>query len=241
MAAASKEMPMTHGILPAAGLASRMRVLPKFLLPHSADYETLIEKHIRQMSKVCEKIWIPTRPEQVPLLSSLGISSEKVAILPMITNSMTETVLRTSEIAGGGAGQKFLLTMPDTFFAGEQPFDFLFSAENKMNLACWEIRPDQIGKLGQVDLCELPLGEVLDARDKDPDCTYRHAWGAMSFERSALEFFRAEMPHPGYALPLMIGARVPIVAKVMEGTYYDCGTPMEYIRMLRAEIGEPLT
>jgi len=50
-------------ILPAAGLATRMHGIPKFLLPSSEEYDSLIGLHIDNLIKHCERIWIPTRPE----------------------------------------------------------------------------------------------------------------------------------------------------------------------------------
>ena len=91
---------MTDAILPAAGSASRMRGLPKFLLPCDAEYTTLIERHISELLKVCETVWIPTRPEQTILLETLGLSSDRVVIVPMTTSSMTQTVLRLCAISG---------------------------------------------------------------------------------------------------------------------------------------------
>ena len=39
-------------ILPAAGFALRMKGIPKFLLPSSVDYESLLETHISNLKKI---------------------------------------------------------------------------------------------------------------------------------------------------------------------------------------------
>lgn len=206
-----------------------MRGLPKFLLPCDNEYNTLIERHIMSMLDVCETVWIPTRPEQTILLESLGLSSDRVVIVPMTTGTMTQTVLRLCAISGA---ERFIMVMPDTYFFGEQPYDFLAKGDSALDLACWKIRPEQSGKLGQVLLGEVPEGEVLDSRDKDPECSYEHSWGAMAFDRSALAYAEPDMPHTGYVIPRLIESRIPIRARVFSGEYFDCGTPREYLKML---------
>jgi hypothetical protein len=67
--------------------------LPKFLLPCDDEYTTLIEKHVSNLLDVCETVWIPTRPEQTILLETLGISSDRVVVLPMTTATITHTGL----------------------------------------------------------------------------------------------------------------------------------------------------
>ena len=220
---------MTDGILPAAGLASRMRGLPKFLLPCDENYTTLIERHVAEMLRVCETVWIPTRPEQTILLESLGLSSDRVVIVPMTTLTMTHTILRLCAISGA---ERFMMVMPDTYFYGEQPYEYLSSSKAEMDLACWGIRQEQLGKLGQVLIKDLPEGEVLESRDKDPDCQWGHSWGAMAFNRGALSAAKPEMPHTGYMIPKLLQSGIRVKAKVLQGTYFDCGTPREYIQML---------
>lgn len=215
------------GILPAAGLATRMRGIPKFLLPCDDKYVSLVEVHIARLLEVCETVWIPTRPESVPLLASLGVAQERVAILPMTTATMTETVLRVLNLS---SAQVFQLVMPDTFFSGELPYGRLKRAPVCADVACWSIRDDQRGKLGQVRISED--GMALEMRDKDPDCPFPHAWGALSFSRELAQFMRPSDPHVGYALAGAVRSGLPVTAFVLDGRYYDCGTPREYLEML---------
>jgi NDP-sugar pyrophosphorylase family protein len=220
-------------ILPTAGKASRMRGLPKFLLPAGAEHLTLLELHVNSLLKYCDTVWIPTRPEQVLLLDTLGFASDRVVILPMTTETMTETILRVTQIS---SSKRFIMCMPDTFFSGQKPYEFLSQSESEMALACWNIREDQMGKLGQVLIEQKLDGRVLDAQDKSSECTYPHSWGAMAFDRSALNFATPEMPHIGYVLPKMIEVEREIFASVMDGEYFDCGTPEEYLRMLTRSV-----
>jgi len=216
-------------ILPTAGKATRMRGLPKFLLPAGPEYLTLIERHITELLEHCETVWIPTRPEQTILLESLRLSSDRVVVVPMTTSTMTETVLRISAIS---AAEKFLMVMPDTYFAGEKPYSYLAASTYEMSLATWKIRTDQLGKLGQVKLAETPEGLVTHSEDKNALCTYPHSWGAMAFSKRVLSYGNAEMPHTGYLLPGLLEAGIEIHAREMNGSYFDCGTPAEYVEML---------
>jgi UTP-glucose-1-phosphate uridylyltransferase len=55
----------------------------------------------------------------------------------------------------------------------------------------------------------------------------------MAFNRGALSSATPDMPHTGYMIPELLGAGVKIRAKVMDGNYFDCGTPREYLNMLQ--------
>ncbi len=216
-------------ILPTAGKATRMRGLPKFLLPAGPDFLTLRERHITELLEYCETVWIPTRPEQTILLDTLRLSSDRVVVVPMSTSTMTETVLRIGAIS---AADRFLMVMPDTYFAGEKPYDYLANSQYPISLATWRIRTDQLGKLGQVKLSETPEGLITHSEDKNPLCEYPHAWGAMSFTKQTLSFGKPDMPHTGYLLPELLDAGIEIHAREMDGAYFDCGTPAEYLEML---------
>jgi CTP:molybdopterin cytidylyltransferase MocA len=215
------------GIVPAAGLATRMRGIPKFLLPCDRSYTTLLENHLRELLEVCDTIWIPTRPEMVLLLDSLGIAKERVVVLPIVTNNMTETVKRVLSIA---SADYFQLIMPDTFFLGETPYKKLAAQPKIADLACWTIRQEQKGKLGQV-LADKD-GIVIDMKDKDPGCEYPISWGSLTFSRRLEPYMKDSDPHIGYAVKHALEDGGTITAQTIEGQYFDCGTPDEYLSML---------
>jgi hypothetical protein len=215
-------------IIPAAGLASRMRGIPKFLLPCDTSYTTLIEMHIENLLPICETIWIPTRPDLVVLLDSLGLAKDRVIILPMSTENMTQTVNRVLKVSSAA---HFQLIMPDTYFHGDKPYQMLNSSPPVADLACWEIRSDQIGKLGQVDISTD--GNVDDMQDKNPNCNYSHSWGALVFARKLMNFAKDSDPHIGYAMKAALTSGEIMSANIINGKYFDCGTPNEYLSMLR--------
>ena len=217
-------------IIPAAGLASRMRGIPKFLLPCDTSYTTLIEMHIENLLPICETIWIPTRPDLVVLLDSLGLAKDRVIILPMSTENMTQTVNRVLNVA---SATHFQLIMPDTYFQGDLPYSAMMSRPNTAHLACWTIQTQQKGKLGQVDLVN---SEVKSIEDKNPNCLYDLSWGALTFSRKLMHFASPADPHIGYAVKKAIQSGESITGTKIQGKYYDCGTPDEYLLMLKENL-----
>ena len=133
--------------MPAAGLAKRMRGIPKFLLPANIDYLSLLEIHIDNIKDSFNDIYLATRPEIVPLIKSLDHNFKNMNILEMDTSTMSETILETLEVS---KEDFHLLVMPDTFFLGEKPYLELDQTPEVCELACWKIRDEQRGKLGEV-------------------------------------------------------------------------------------------
>ena len=220
-----------NGILPAAGQASRMRGIPKFLLPCDDKYTTLLEYHCEMMLKKCELVWIPTRAEFVHLIESLKLPTDRVVVIPMNTSSMTETVMR---ILGIAKANQFALTMPDTFFDDGQPLDYLNTKTELVDLGLVKIRDQQRGKLGQCDFDET--GRVTKIVDKDSSCKIPFAWGALTFSRNLEKFMSPEQPHIGYSVSKAIDNGYEVNSKIIPGNYYDCGTPSEYLSLLSTVI-----
>lgn len=217
-------------ILPAAGHATRMRGLPKFLLPCGNLDESLLEHHLRMSLEVSDLVWIATRPNYAPLLSALGILSDRVMVSALDTSTMSETVRSITDVVDS---QRFTVIMPDTFFGGDAPNLRLAESKASLDLALWEVREEQRGKLG---LVELSIdNKVIGHRDKDPDCNLPLAWGAMSFSKELASEIDAGDPHVGYLIESALSANVDINATIVTGSYYDCGTPQEYRDLLSSE------
>jgi CTP:molybdopterin cytidylyltransferase MocA len=134
-------MSTISAILPAAGSALRMRGLPKFMLPCSQDYETLIERHVRNLLPLVDTIWIPTRPEFAHLIVKLGFGS-KVIVHAIETETMSETILEVTRFA---KADRFILCMPDTYFHKDLPYKHLADSTSDLELTVFKIRPDQKG------------------------------------------------------------------------------------------------
>jgi choline kinase len=217
-------------ILPAAGNATRMRGLPKFLLPIDLDYLTLIENHAKQLEELCLRIWIPVNPDFENLLSKLDKLPDNCIVVPMRTISMTETILNVVQMSDS---KDFSLIMPDTFFVGEQPYKKL-SVDSFASLACWKIRDEQKGKLGQVLVDHG--NKVTDIRDKDINCDYELSWGAVSFSRDLINYMEITDPNFGMAVAKSIKNGEDVNCLMVDGEYFDCGAPREYFHLLEKRI-----
>jgi NDP-sugar pyrophosphorylase family protein len=224
------------GILPASGSATRMRGIPKFLLPCDSSYMTLLERHVLNMLGYCRIVWIPTRPELAILVETLKITSDRVVVLPLTTSTMTETILKVTAIS---SADEFMMCMPDTYFLGDLPYEYLSNLEgDSLKLATWRIREDQKGKLGQVKYLEESSGTVMDSQDKNPNCNYEFSWGAMAFNREILKNANVEMPHLGYVINPAITKGQKVTGNNFNGEYFDCGTPSEYLNLLKKVVYE---
>ena len=221
-------------LIPAAGLATRMRGLPKFLLPIDKKYTTLLENHLLQSIQEIENldhIFIATRPDLVKIIKSLNLNFPKLSIIEMETSTMNETILN---LIGHTDSQYFQLIMPDTYFSGEQPYGKLSSTPNFCDLALWEIRSEQRGKLGEVDIDLEDVAKVII--DKNPDSLLKYSWGSLTFSLQLKKYIDVKEPHIGYALSNALENDEIITTKIINGKYYDCGTPEEYLGLLKEEL-----
>jgi hypothetical protein len=213
--------------MPASGSALRMRGLPKFLLPSGVGDLSLIELHIKQASSHADEILIGINPIFIEIVKRAKLNLRGAQIIPLETQTMTETVLKLVSMS---SGSRFTVLMPDTVFESTKSYDF-DRLKNDLDLSLWKIRSDQYGKLGQVSV-DLN-GKVLDCIDKNPDCRYEFSWGAMTFNRKFLECLDIEFPHIGYGIVPALEMGLDVNSVILPGHYWDCGTPMEYLRYLR--------
>ena len=162
-----------------------------------------------------------------------------VELLVMETSTMSETVLRMSEVA---PAIENLILMPDTFFSDEfDPGQMALSEDEILSVAVWEVGANQVGSVGSVEVSNLDTRPVVSAhRDKDKGSTYAWMWGAMNISRNALEMLDAGTPHVGYLLDAVLALsdqhRI-IGARPQPGAYIDCGTPdgfYDHLSLLRS-------
>ena len=213
--------------MPASGSAVRMRGLPKFLLPSGVGELSLIELHIKHVSSYADEILIGINPIFIDIVTKAKLNLRGAQLIPLETKTMTETVLNLVSMS---SGSRFSVLMPDTVFESTESYDF-DRLKNDLDLSLWKIRSDQYGKLGQV-LVDRD-GKVLDCVDKNPECRYEFSWGAMTFNRNFLECLDIEFPHIGYGVVPALKIGLAVNSVILPGHYWDCGTPMEYLRYLR--------
>ena len=218
-------------ILPAAGSAQRMSGIPKFLLPSDDKYTALIEHHINGLTDISNNIYLPTKKNLIPLIESLNLNFESITILEVDTKSMSETILKVLDYSNA---ETFLLAMPDTYFYGQKPYRLFNPKPEYADVACWKIRDEQRGKLGEVTLDEDNY--IQQIVDKNFDNGFELAWGALTFSRKLAKYIYKEDPHIGYAMKHAIDDEKKISGFKVEGSYFDCGTPSEYIEMFKQVI-----
>jgi hypothetical protein len=217
-----------HSILiPASGSATRMRGLPKFLLPSGNGILSLLENHIVNVANFADEILIGLNPIFLNIVQEANLELCGARIIPMKTATMTQTVLNLVELS---PAERFTVIMPDTAFEAKESYEFK-KLNHDLDLSLWRIRSDQYGKLGQVLIDSNNL--VLDCVDKDPECKYELAWGALTFNKNFLQFLNPKLPHIGYGIIPALKASLDIKGSVINGSYWDCGTPEEYIRFLK--------
>ncbi len=213
-------------ILPAAGKASRMNGLPKFALPINNFNQTLIERHITQIQDFVNQIVIPTTPSNLNLIENMNIGM-KSTVFSLETNTMSQTIF---EVIREFPADRYVLFMPDTYFHGEAPHKHLAHSQSPIELAIFSIRNTQKGKLGQVKIDKK--NNVLEIVDKSENCNYKYAWGALTFDKTLIEFIKPEDAHIGYAVAKSLGFH-DVKTRVFECEYFDCGTPNEYFDLIK--------
>lgn len=224
-------------VIPAAGTASRMGGLPKFLLPIDKEASSLVLRHVRcaTESGLIDQIWIPTRKEYVQILERHLNEFSDVNVFEAQTKTMTESLKSVLDLSRNG---DFSIVMPDTYFAGELPYRQLFLKTSRPRIAVWKIRSDQRGKLGQVLVTKnhgMPL--IADVQDKNSECDWEYAWGALQVSRSALASADSSGV-PGDIITNLINEGNFPEAIIVNGEYFDCGTTDEYFKLIRNVVFE---
>ena len=219
---------MLH-IIPAAGKATRIGGIPKFLLPIE-DKKFLLDFHVRNISIKKQKLRkvVAVSKEFYETINRFNFDIE---VLIVNTNTMNETVLEV--INSFPEEEDYLLTMPDTFFWDNNIADEMFHKfKNNVDgtLGIWEILESQKGKLGQ---CKLENDFVTSIKDKDKTCNYEHSWGAIMWNKSLNKFINKEDPHIGYMAQKSIESNFLLNFHKGQKKYYDCGTFQTYKELIK--------
>lgn len=218
------------GLLPAAGLASRMMGIPKFLLPLSETEGTLLSHHITLMERVVERILIPTRREWIGVLNNFGLG-EKVSIIEKNTETLTQSVLETldSEVF-----DEVIIGLPDTYFSRGNPYASLSQVERERELllACFSTQSHQEGRLGSVKL--EASGLVTQHVDKPTDSEFGTHWGAMRLPKGLLGLLPADSATVGALIDECLSSQIPVLGVMETSEFFDCGTVDEYTKCLVA-------
>ena len=219
---------MMIGIIPACGNATRMGGIAKFNLKIPQSDETLISWHIKSQLEYCDKVIILVKKEHEDSLNIFK-NNNKIIILVEQTSSMSETVLRATEKF---YADEYVVGMPDTFVTGDNPYKEIVTnnINSHLNLGVFKIKESQKGKLGQISIID---GVVIDCIDKDINCNYEYSWGFLRFNRSILKLIDKQTSHIGYVINPAIKEKLLVMASIVNGEYFDCGTQDEYQELLK--------
>jgi len=214
--------------LPAAGLASRMQGIPKFLLPLYKE-KTLLGFHLDNLLELKNnEVVIGTSPQFYNNLTN--IYSEQ-NILEVESKSMVETVVKLDL----DQNRTSLVVMPDTYFSDyeivNQMRKKLSSTDLDVVLGLWKIKNDQKGKLGQ---CRIEGELIKKIIDKDPNCTEDFFWGLIMWKPKFNDYISTDDPHFGVCLNRSIEEKIKIGFVKSKEQYFDCGTFDEYLKLVKS-------
>ena len=214
-------------ILPAAGLAERMGSIPKFLLPTGNERENLLSRWIASSSGYVDKVVIATNFLFFDYLNEMYANST-IEVKLVKSRSMAETVKMQV------CTENTIVAMPDTYISNPDEFfrvsdDFFNRRNSSLGVSLWNIKDHQRGKVGQVQTRE---DRILQVIDKDRACLFPKFWGALSFTPAFHNHISHEDPHLGVSINRAIANEMEVRALVMNGTYNDCGTILEYKELL---------
>jgi hypothetical protein len=219
------------GILPISGTASRMKFIPKFLLPSKLN-STLIDETIDLFHQNNIHRIIAGVSDINNILLSNNEHLEKVIIN---TKTMSETIYEINKhiTKNYGLNYKSILFMPDTNVVIRDELKKMINLLNNsydIVVVLWKIRPSQIGKVGQ---CKIFNNEVVDIVDKDINCDYNLFWGSIGWNSNMNQFINPEWQTIGQLLNKSLELNIKIGSVICDGDYYDCGTFEEYFEMIK--------
>jgi hypothetical protein len=221
----------TIGILPCAGTASRLHGLPKFMLPLKEENGCLLSRWVEILiRKGCSNVIIGVSNNNFEFVrhvldNNLSHLKHLVNIKNLgKTETMNETLIRSLE---NESFDKVIMAMPDTY-VDDIDIDFLEYDIVGVNL--WNIRNTQVGKIGQ---CNIQEDKLIDIIDKDSKCNYNYGWGVIVFKSEFMKYILKEEPHTGYSLKTFMNSN-KLVYKIINGLYFDCGTVQGYMEFLNS-------
>jgi hypothetical protein len=221
------------GIVPLAGSASRMKNLPKFLLPSKIN-STLLEDVI----ELYHKNNIIDIVAGVSMKNNLLVhDNDNLDRIIVDTKTMAETVHKITTYIDERytKNYKSILVMPDTSFTINDEMNKLIDLLDSYDIVTllWKIKDYQIGKVGQ---CKIYNNEVVDVIDKDSNCDYILFWGCIGWNSTMNKYINPEWQTIGNLIKQSIDLDIKVGAIICEGDYYDCGTFEEYFKMIKNKI-----
>lgn len=224
-------------IIPAAGSATRMGGIPKYLLPANLSADPIIKFHLQMAHEAKLDCILVTHPSLSEFVGELirTWNFPNVHVLPIVSKSMTFTVLEATKLFDSEV-DVFSISMPDTYFEKSNGFSSEFLLELRSSapsLGLWRIQDSQIGKLGQVDI-DFKTKRAIGMMDKNPHCDFEFSWGMMALNRQIIQALNEDDAHPGISLERLLDLE-HVSYSIATGSYIDCGTPGEYFSFLNRQ------
>lgn len=217
------------GIIPLGGNATRMKGIPKFLLPCNLN-TSLLDNTVNIFNKnnIHHIIAGVTNTNSIILGDNFKIDK-----LTLNTKTMSETCHKiTTELDQSNTNYKSILIMPDTFFVIKNEIADMIEMLDEYDIVTivWKIKDYQIGKVGQ---CKLNSDKTIaDVIDKDPNCDYSHFWGVIGWKSNMNTHINPEWETIGNIIRKSVELNIKVGAIICESDYYDCGTYPEYFKMI---------
>jgi hypothetical protein len=144
---------------------------------------------------------------------------------------MSETVKELVSIKS----QKYILIMPDIYFISNNKFKDISKLNILLNkfkivVILWKIKEYQYGKLGQIDIDD---NKVIDIIDKDINCKYKYSWGIIGWTYDVNDLIDINTPHIGFIINEALKKNIDIGYINSDTEYFDCGTPEEYFLIIK--------
>lgn len=229
-------------IIPAAGNASRMKGIPKYLLPVGIDSKPLIFYHIEAaLGANISDVLVAISPSMQEYMKDLLKDfSKSVHLIPIRSISLSDTLVQSYKLSGlQRENEAVSVSLPDTFNAGflDQTFAkaLVEVRSHSRGLVLWKMVSCQEGKMGQVDL-DSKNSHAKDIKDKDLTCRYEHIWGAFSILGHDIQKLNIENATVGDDINSMIHSGEKIHCEILKGRFFDCGTILEYFETLKVTL-----
>jgi UTP-glucose-1-phosphate uridylyltransferase len=218
---------MTIGILPAAGKATRIHGLPKYLLPVPGGY--LLERMTTRMGVRCH---IGANADNYDLLNAYKRPEDHV--YQVNSRGMPETILAARQYAGD---ENVLVGMPDTYWTEKTDENVFWRLTDYLNrgafcsASVFRVSAEIASRLG---VCIQGVDGYLESiEDKQPQTEAQWVWGALGWRVDFWQYIQPEDTHLGIALQRAVDGGVKIPLYPAFGNYYDNGTQEDYFRCIR--------
>ena len=230
-------MVQKYGLIAAAGLASRINGIPKFLLPITKNKNLITNSFVWLQNTGVEKFICATNETFQPILSKLdGLDNflrpddMKIVNTKTMNETINKLIPKTAE-----PDDIFVTMMPDTYFddhgLGKKIIKKLEKEENlEAVVGLFQMREDQRGKLGQ---CQVNDNFITEVIDKSESCNFKYIWGVIAWRNSYGKYIVNSDLSIGLSINRAIKDKKQVGFVVSSSTYFDCGSVDEYWKLIK--------